>query len=110
MSRFYFTLIAFLIVFQSFAQDQSPPSVISQGQFIKKTIPLRDWPTIDRASENDIKELRILIENHYNATMSPLAQHILENWEQCLPLFVKVLPEEYRQALIRLEQEKIEIA
>jgi len=63
MSRFYFTLIAFLIVFQSFAQDQSPPSVISQGQFIKKTIPLRDWPTIDRASENDIKELRIIPNN-----------------------------------------------
>lgn len=59
--------------------------------------------------DNDIKQLRELVENHYNATLSPLAQRILENWEATLPKFIKVLPEEYRQALIRLEQEKLEI-
>ena len=58
--------------------------------------------------DNDIAELRQLIENHYNATLSPLAQRILENWEECLPKFVKVFPEEYKQALIRLEREKME--
>ncbi|WP_297707450.1 glutamate synthase large subunit [uncultured Eudoraea sp.] len=58
--------------------------------------------------ENDIKELRELIENHYNATLSPLAQRILENWEDCLPKFIKIFPEEYKQALIRLEREKLE--
>ncbi|MBT8238636.1 MAG: glutamate synthase large subunit [Croceitalea sp.] len=58
--------------------------------------------------DNDVQELRKLIENHYNSTISPLAQHILENWEHCLPKFIKVFPEEYRQALIRLEQEKLE--
>lgn len=58
--------------------------------------------------DNDIKQLKQLIENHYNATLSPLAQRILEDWEQSLPKFVKVFPEEYRQALIRLEKEKLE--
>jgi len=58
--------------------------------------------------DKDIKELRELIENHYNATLSPLAQELLENWEKVLPKFIKVFPEEYRQALIRLEQEKME--
>ncbi|TMM56316.1 glutamate synthase large subunit [Maribacter algarum] len=58
--------------------------------------------------EQDIKQLRELIESHYNYTMSPLAQRILENWEECLPDFVKVFPEEYRQALIRLEEEKLQ--
>ncbi|MCK0160703.1 glutamate synthase large subunit [Allomuricauda sp. F6463D] len=58
--------------------------------------------------DNDIKELKGLIENHYNATLSPLAQSILENWEKCLPNFIKVFPEEYRQALIRLEEEKMQ--
>lgn len=58
--------------------------------------------------DNDIAELRQLVENHYNATLSPLAQRILENWEECLPKFVKVFPEEYKQALIRLEKEKLE--
>ena len=59
--------------------------------------------------DNDIKQLKDLIESHYNATISPLAQRILENWEECLPKFIKVLPEEYRQALIRLEKEKMEV-
>ncbi len=58
--------------------------------------------------EQDIAQLRELIESHYNFTMSPLAQRILEKWEDCLPDFVKVFPEEYKQALIRLEKEKLE--
>ncbi len=58
--------------------------------------------------DHDIAQLRELIESHYNYTMSPLAQRILENWGKCLPDFVKVLPEEYKQALIRLEKEKLE--
>ncbi|MCX2720790.1 glutamate synthase large subunit [Lentiprolixibacter aurantiacus] len=56
--------------------------------------------------DQDIAQLRELIETHYNTTLSPLAQRILENWEQCLPKFIKIFPEEYKQALIRLEREK----
>ncbi|MBT8205188.1 MAG: glutamate synthase subunit alpha, partial [Eudoraea sp.] len=59
--------------------------------------------------DKDIAELKGLIENHYNATLSPLAQRILENWEACLSYFIKIFPEEYRQALIRLEKEKSQI-
>jgi glutamate synthase (NADPH/NADH) large chain len=55
----------------------------------------------------DISELKSLIENHYNNTLSPLAQRILENWQTQLPNFIKVLPEEYKQALIRLENENL---
>ncbi|MGB5371917.1 MAG: glutamate synthase large subunit [Flavobacteriaceae bacterium] len=58
--------------------------------------------------DQDIAQLRVLIENHYNATLSPLAQRILENWDVCLDRFVKVFPEEYKQALIRMEQEKLQ--
>ena len=59
--------------------------------------------------DNDIAQLRELIENHYNATQSPLAQRILEKWEYYLLKFIKIFPEEYKQALIRLEKEKLEI-
>ncbi|HLT52903.1 MAG TPA: glutamate synthase-related protein, partial [Flavobacteriaceae bacterium] len=55
----------------------------------------------------DIATLKGLIENHYNYTLSPQAQRILENWETELPKFIKVLPEEYKQALIRLEKENL---
>lgn len=58
--------------------------------------------------DKDIAQLKDLIESHYNYTMSPLAQRILENWEEYLPKFIKVFPEEYKQALIRLEKEKLE--
>jgi glutamate synthase (ferredoxin) len=56
--------------------------------------------------QEDEIQLRTLIENHYNATQSPLAQRILEDWSVALPFFTKVLPDEYKQALIRLEKEK----
>ncbi|MAQ75276.1 MAG: glutamate synthase large subunit [Aquimarina sp.] len=57
--------------------------------------------------QKDISELKELIENHYNATLSPLAQRILENWENELPKFIKIFPEEYKQALKRLEEENL---
>jgi glutamate synthase (ferredoxin) len=58
--------------------------------------------------EKDVQQLRTLVENHYNLTMSPLAQRILESWDAYLPRFVKVFPEEYRKALVRLENEHLE--
>ncbi|WP_026811179.1 glutamate synthase large subunit [Arenibacter latericius] len=58
--------------------------------------------------DSDIAELKELIENHYNATLSPIAQRILEKWEECLPNFIKIFPEEYKQALLRIEKEKLE--
>ena len=37
---------------------------------------------IDPVTEkDDINQLKDLIENHYNATLSPLAQRFLENWQ-----------------------------
>ena len=63
---------------------------------------------LDVKEDEDIKALKELVENHYNATLSPLAQRILENWEESLPKFIKVFPEEYRQALLRLEREQME--
>ena len=61
---------------------------------------------LDPLSQNsEFEELKQLIENHYNATLSPLAQRILEKWETTQKHFVRVFPEEYKQALIRLEKE-----
>jgi len=61
-------------------------------------------------NEEDIKELRKIIEAHYNYTMSAVAQGILENWEVRLHRFVKVFPEEYRLALIRIQEENMQTA
>ncbi len=54
----------------------------------------------------DIAQLKSLVENHYNATLSHLAQSLLENWESRLASFIKVFPEEYRLALERIRDEE----
>ncbi|PYV40491.1 MAG: glutamate synthase large subunit [Acidobacteria bacterium] len=58
----------------------------------------------------DIETLRILIERHYYFTGSAPGQTVLQNWEAMLPQFVKVMPQDYRRALMQLEQEKARAA
>lgn len=41
-----------------FAQDTNPPTVIAHGQFIGKTIPLRDMPTISELKEEGFENVR----------------------------------------------------
>jgi len=53
-------------------------------------------------TEEDKTELRTMIEAHVQYTGSARAQSILDNWEACLPLFVKVMPIDYRKSLERM--------
>ncbi len=57
-------------------------------------------------TDEDKAQLRAMIENHYRHTGSPKAKAILDDWEAQLPLFVKVMPIEYRLALEQLRREK----
>jgi glutamate synthase (NADPH/NADH) large chain len=50
-------------------------------------------------TRHDSERLRQLIENHLHYTGSARAREILDNWDDCLPRFVKVMPVEYRRAL-----------
>ena len=54
----------------------------------------------------DRQELRTMIENHYRFTSSERAKTILDEWESRLPLFVKVMPVDYRKVLERMRQEQ----
>ncbi|MGE5247105.1 MAG: glutamate synthase-related protein, partial [Verrucomicrobiota bacterium] len=56
--------------------------------------------------EDDIRQLRTMIENHFRFTGSKRAAQILENWESRLPLFVKIMPIEYRKSLERMRLEE----
>jgi glutamate synthase domain-containing protein 3 len=47
-----------------------------------------------------------MIENHYRYTRSARAKMILEDWESRLPLFVKVMPVDYRKVLERMQLEE----
>jgi glutamate synthase (NADPH/NADH) large chain len=53
-------------------------------------------------SRFDAERLHQLIGNHARATGSGRARRILENWDEYLPKFRKVMPVEYRRALAEL--------
>ena len=53
-------------------------------------------PLVD---DGDVWLVHGLIENHLRLTQSPLAKRILHNWEHLVPLFVKVMPTEYKKVL-----------
>jgi len=56
-------------------------------------------------SQNDQHILRMLIERHVHYTNSDVGSHILENWRDFLPKFVRIMPVEYRRALREMEAE-----
>ena len=43
--------------------------------------------------------LKDLIVRHETFTGSPRARWILDNWQECVPKFVKVFPHEYKRVL-----------
>ncbi|MCK4993155.1 MAG: hypothetical protein KAS29_21805, partial [Bacteroidales bacterium] len=56
-------------------------------------------------SQNDQKILRTLIERHIHYTNSARGKMILENWDSYLPKFTKVMPVDYKRALLEMEAE-----
>jgi glutamate synthase (NADPH/NADH) large chain len=55
---------------------------------------------------HDAERLRILIERHQLYTGSARARMLLENWDAALAHFVKVMPKDYRGALLDLAAEQ----
>ena len=55
----------------------------------------------------DSRELKRLITNHYEYTKSPLAKNILDNWNDEVNRFIKVMPIEYKKVLQNEELEAI---
>jgi len=53
----------------------------------------------------DVKQLKSMLQAHVRYTNSPRAKFILDNWEAHLPLFVKVMPIDYRKSLERMRLE-----
>ncbi len=54
----------------------------------------------------DAERLRILIERHRLLTGSRRASDLLENWEASRQKFVKVMPKDYRRALLEMKNEQ----
>jgi glutamate synthase (NADPH/NADH) large chain len=54
----------------------------------------------------DAERLKILIERHHLHTKSARAAEILANWDQALGSFVKVMPNDYKNALLELASDR----
>ncbi|MBV9583653.1 MAG: glutamate synthase subunit alpha, partial [Alphaproteobacteria bacterium] len=54
----------------------------------------------------DAQRLRILIERHHLFTGSARARALLEDWDNTLRAFVKIVPQDYRRALLELRAER----
>lgn len=54
---------------------------------------------LEALSEKDENELKVLIQEHYDHTKSPQAKRVLEDWDNQMELFVKVMPRDYKRVL-----------
>ena len=54
----------------------------------------------------DAIRLKQLIENHLHYTDSDVARKILDDWDNWLPKFVKVMPVDYRRALLEMQEQQ----
>lgn len=59
---------------------------------------------------DDITELKMLIDNHRKFTSSAVAKSIIDNWDAELELFKKVMPIDYKRALLEMAAEEAEAA
>jgi glutamate synthase (NADPH/NADH) large chain len=59
---------------------------------------------------HDAERLRILIERHKLHTGSARAAALLDDWDNALRKFIKVMPRDYARALRQIEAERLEAA
>jgi glutamate synthase (NADPH/NADH) large chain len=56
--------------------------------------------------EEDINEVKKLIENHFNYTGSSVAKEVLDNWSVTVKQFVKVMPTDYKRVLLEMKKQE----
>ncbi len=52
----------------------------------------------------EIEEVKAMIQKHFDHTASPVAKRVLEHWEEMLPKFIKIMPVDYKKALLSQDQ------
>ena len=79
------------------------------GNFVNQCNPgMVDLDPVE--TDDDIAELKTLIENHQKFTGSTVAAEVLSNWDQAVKQFVKVMPTDYKRVLLAGKKNKEEAA
>jgi glutamate synthase domain-containing protein 2/glutamate synthase domain-containing protein 3 len=61
----------------------------------------------DEITPDEALELRGWIEEHHDRTGSAVAERVLDSWDEELARFVKVMPHDYKRALLELTREEV---
>ena len=61
----------------------------------------------EKLDKQDFDIIKDLLEKHYSYTQSSIAEKIILNWERSRNMFIKVMPTEYKTALEKMAQSKI---
>ncbi|MFT3724846.1 MAG: glutamate synthase large subunit [Hyphomonadaceae bacterium] len=77
--------------------------------------PVQRAPSVDNSGMGDMlrfdaERLRILVERHLLYTGSARARELLDNWDEALTHFVKVMPTDYARALKDMKSERTIVA
>jgi glutamate synthase (NADPH/NADH) large chain len=67
----------------------------------------REMVDFDQLETTDKQALFELVNRHAGYTQSPLALQLLADWDQTLSQFVKVLPREYKAALLKMSPREL---
>jgi glutamate synthase (NADPH) large chain len=59
----------------------------------------KEMVDLENCTEEDVASLHSLITKHFNYTRSEKAMNILQNWEEAIKSFVKVMPRDYKRVL-----------
>ena len=54
--------------------------------------------------QQEIAELKVLIQEHFEHTGSDVAEELLADWESAVSRFVKVMPTDYKQMQTYMDQ------
>jgi glutamate synthase (NADPH/NADH) large chain/glutamate synthase (ferredoxin) len=59
---------------------------------------------LEELTDEDVAELRALVEEHLSRTDSPVARRVVDEWDTLLASFVKVFPTDYKRVLAEQAQ------
>ena len=60
---------------------------------------------LDPLEAEDVEYIQRMLRNHFHHTRSERAEAVLRKWDSLAPKFVKVFPQEYKQALVVMASE-----
>lgn len=63
---------------------------------------------IEVLGDNDIERLKDLIEEHVKSTESTLGKEILNNWDEDIKYFKKIVPSDYKKIITLIDKKKAE--